>query len=139
MNTPTLNQTIGLFITRVLLGLIFCLQGFAKIFNWGIDNMYKNAFQAYEESLPKIITVFTAYYTSYIEFIAGFLLIIGLFRNYALYALGSVLLIVSFGHGLKEGIWDLDHVMYRAILLIVLLLLPENWDKWRVGNFIKKG
>jgi len=138
MNQPTFNQIVGVFLIRTLLGLIFCLQGFAKVFNWGIDNIYKNAFQAYEESLPKILTVFTAYYTSYVELIAGFLLIIGFFRNYALYALGSVLLIVSFGHGFQEGIWDLNHVMFRAILLIALLLLPEQWDKWQIQKFIKK-
>ncbi|MCR9290488.1 MAG: DoxX family protein [Bacteroidetes bacterium] len=138
MSQPTFNQSIGVFFIRVLLGLIFCLQGFTKVFKWGIDSMYKNAFETYEDSLPKVITVFTAYYTSYVELIAGFLLIVGFFRNYALYALGSVLLIVSFGHGLKEGIWDLNHVIFRAILLIALFLLPGNWDKWQLGNLLNK-
>lgn len=138
MNQPSFNQIVAVFLIRTILGLIFCLQGFSKIFKWGVSNMYENAFKGYEELLPKFLVVFTAYYTSYIELLAGFLLIIGLFRNYALYALASVLLIVSFGHGLQEGIWDLSHVMYRAILLIGLLLLPEVWDKWQVEKYFKQ-
>ncbi len=138
MNHPTFNQIVAVFLLRTLLGLIFCLQGFTKVFKWGVSGMYENAFKGYEELLPKFLVVFTAYYTSYVELFAGLLLIVGLFRNYALYALGSVLLIVSFGHGLQEGIWSLDHVMYRAILLIGLLLLPEAWDQWQLESKLKR-
>tara|TARA_B110000285_G_C14950840_1_gene526706 strand:- start:298 stop:702 length:405 start_codon:yes stop_codon:yes gene_type:complete len=132
------NKTIAVFILRVLLGLIFMMQGFGKVFTWGLDNVYKG-FQPYEETfLPKFLLVFTAYFTSYIELIGGFLLVIGLFRNYALYALGLVLLIVSFGHGLSSPIWDLSHVFPRAVLLIALLLIPEEWDKWQTEKLIRK-
>ncbi|MBQ0767971.1 MAG: hypothetical protein KBT58_01675, partial [Bizionia sp.] len=58
--------------------------------------------------------------------------------DYALYALASVLIIVTFGHGLAEPIWDLSHVMYRTILLVALLLLPKHWDTFSVDNIIKK-
>jgi uncharacterized membrane protein YphA (DoxX/SURF4 family) len=132
------NKIIGVFILRVLLGLIFMMQGFGKVFTWGLDNVYKG-FEPYEDTfLPKFILVFAAYFTSYTELIAGFLLVIGLFRNYALYALGVVLLIVSFGHGLSSPIWDLSHVFPRAALLITLLLLPEEWDKWQIQNQLRK-
>jgi len=80
--------------------------------------------------LPKWLIWTTAYYTSYAELIGGFLLIIGLFRKCALYVLAVDLLIVSFGHGLLEPIWDLQHVIPRAILLIALLLVPQQWDRW---------
>ena len=132
------NKTIGIFILRVILGLIVMMQGFGKVFTWGLDNVY-GMFKSYEETfLPKFILVFAAYFTSYVELIGGFLLVIGLFRNYALYALGAVLLIVSFGHGLSSPIWDLSHVFPRAVLLISLLLLPEEWDKWQVEKVIRR-
>lgn len=105
------------------------MQGFGKVFKFGMDRVYGGFFKGtYSELLPDFLLKITAYYTSYVELIAGFLLILGLFRNYALYALASVLVIVSFGHGLVEPIWDLSHVMYRTILLVALLLLPEQWD-----------
>jgi putative oxidoreductase len=114
------------------------MQGFGKVFTWGLDNVYKG-FEPYEETfLPKFLLVFTAYFTSYIELIGGFLLVIRLFRNYALYSLGLVLLIVSFGHGLSAPIWDLSHIFPRAVLLIALLLLPEEWDKWQAEKLIRK-
>lgn len=82
------------------------------------------------------ITYAKAYYTSYIELLGGLLLVLGFKRDYALYALASVLVIVTFGHGLAEPIWDLSHVIYRAILLIFLLIMPKEWDKFSIDNFI---
>lgn len=70
--------------------------------------------------------------------IGVFLLIIGFNRDYALYALASVLVVVTFGHGLVEPTWDLSHVMYRAVLLVALLLLPIEWDRFSVDYFLKK-
>lgn len=132
------NQIVVAFFARVLLGLIFLMQGIGKVFTWGMDGVY-NSFKSYEETfLPKFAVVFAAYYTSFAELICGALLVIGLFKNYALYALALVLLIVSFGHGLSSPIWDLDHVMWRATLLIFLLMIPQEWDKWQVERLFKK-
>ena len=134
-----LNRTIGVFILRQVLGFIFLMQGFGKVFNIGVDNLYNGGFKAYEETfLPKFILVFTAYFTSYAELICGLLLVLGFFRNYALYALGAVLIIVTFGHGLQSPIWDLSHVFPRTVLLVALLLIPEEWDKWQGQKLLKR-
>ncbi len=133
----TLNQTIAVFTMRVLLGLILFMQGYAKVFKFTIDGLYKNMFEPYEALLPKFLVLFAAYFTTYVELIGGLLLIIGLFRNWVLYAVSLVLLIVAFGHGLQDGIWDLSHVMYRGMLLFALLLLPEEWDVWQVSKLKK--
>jgi putative oxidoreductase len=132
-------QTAGLFFIRVLLGIIFLMQGFGKIFTIGVGHVYELFFKNFESTfLPKWIIVSSAYYTSYIEMIGGFLLIVGLFRKYTLYLLAADLLIVSFGHGLMEPIWDLSHVMPRALLLATLFLLPIAWDKWNLDSLINK-
>jgi len=68
--------------------------------------------------------------------IGGLLLIIGLWRKWALCLLGIDLLIVSFGHGLMEPIWDLQHVIPRAILLIFILAAPGEWDKWNTDDIL---
>ncbi len=124
---------------RLLLGFIFFFQGFGKVFKFGLENVYKNFFlNSYSDLLPDFLLLITAYYTSLIELIAGLLLIIGLKTNYALYALASVLVIVTIGHGLKEPIWDLSHVIYRTALLIPLLLLPRNLDIYSIDNLISR-
>ncbi|WP_420575096.1 DoxX family membrane protein [Kordia sp.] len=133
------NKKIALLTIRLLLGFIIFFQGFGKIFKFGVNNVYNNFFaKTYDGILPDFLLQATAYYTSYIEFLGGILLIIGLKRDYTLYALASVLIIVTFGHGLVEPIWDLSHVMYRAILLLALLLLPKEWDHYRLDTLLKK-
>lgn len=132
-------QVPGLFFIRVLLGIIFFMQGYGKIFTIGAGKVYDMFFKDFENTfLPKWLIVSTAYYTSYVEMLGGFLLIIGLFRKQAMYLLAIGLLIVSFGHGLMQPIWDLSHVMPRTILLAALFLLPPEWDKWNADSLIKK-
>jgi uncharacterized membrane protein YphA (DoxX/SURF4 family) len=132
-------RAAGIFFTRVLLGIIFFMQGFGKVFTFTVPKVYNMFFKDLETTfLPKWLIWATAYYTSYAELIGGLLLIIGLFRKYALYLLAIDLLVVSFGHGLMEPIWDLSHVMPRAVLLITLLLVPQEWDRWHVDRLFKK-
>ena len=135
-----LNRTIAVLTTRLILGFIFLMQGFGKVFIWGVQKLYNMKFfhETYKDLLPDYITYATAYYTSYVELIGGLLLVIGFKRDYALYALSSVLIIVTFGHGLAEPVWDLSHVIYRAILLISLLIFPKEWDKFSIDNYIHK-
>jgi uncharacterized membrane protein YphA (DoxX/SURF4 family) len=130
----------GMFFIRVLLGIIFLMQGYGKVFTMGVPRVYESFFKVFENSfLPKWVIVSTAYYTSYAELLGGFLLVIGLFRIYAMWLLAFDLLIVSFGHGLMEPIWDLSHVVPRAILLAALFLLPQAWDRWNVDVWIRTG
>jgi len=134
-----LNRSIAVLTLRLLLGFIFFMQGFGKVFTFGVSNVYKNFFaETYSELLPDFLVQATAYYTSYVELIGGFLLIIGLKRDWALYALASVLVIVTFGHGLAEPIWDASHVMTRALMLVPLLLLPKEWDRFSVDGLMRK-
>lgn len=134
-----LNQQIAILTIRLLLGLVFFFQGFGKVFKFGMDAVYQNFFyEPYKEVIPAFVLKSTAYYTSFAELLGGVLLVIGLFRNYTLYVLASVLVIVSFGHGIAEPIWNLSHVMYRTTLLVSLLLLPEHWDRFAVDRLVEK-
>jgi len=135
-----LNRTIGVLATRLILGFIFLMQGFGKVFTWGVEKVYDMQFfhEKYKDLLPDYIIYATAYYTSYVELIGGLLLVLGLKKDYALYALASVLVIVTFGHGLADPIWDLSHVIFRAILLISLLIFPKEWDRFSMDSYIHK-
>ena len=135
-NSP---RAAGILFARMLLGIIFLMQGFGKIFMFTVPKVYEMFFKDFESTfLPNWLIWASAYYTSYAEMICGFLLVIGLFRRYAMYLLAADLLIVSFGHGLIEPIWDLSHVMPRAILLILLFLAPPEWDIYHADRMLRK-
>ena len=139
MDKTSETRAAGIFFTRALLGIIFLMQGYGKIFTFTVPKLYDMFFKDFESTfLPKWLIWFTAYYTSYVEMICGLLLLVGLFRKYALYLLCIDLLMVSYGHGLMEPIWDLQHVTPRAILLIALLLAPQEWDQWNADRLIKR-
>ena len=135
-----INNVIAFLIARLILGLIFLMQGFGKIFTWGLEKVYNADFfyGTFNNLLPEFVIQLTVYYTSYVELIGGALLVIGLKTNYTLYLLASVLVIVSFGHGLAEPIWELSHVMYRTILLLTLLVMPKEWNKFSVDYLIER-
>jgi len=139
MNDST-SRAAALLFVRALAGIIFLMQGYGKIFTWTVPVVYSKFFTDFEKTfLPKWLIWGTAYYTSYVELICGFLLIIGLFRKYALYLLCIDLLAVSFGHGLLEPIWNLQHVIPRAILLLTILLAPAQWDRWNLDKMVFGG
>ena len=135
-----LNKAIAVLTIRLILGFIFLMQGYGKVFKWGVENVYNMDYfyPTYKDLLPDFIIHATAYYTSYIELIAGLLVVLGLKRDYALYLLASVLVIVTFGHGLAEPIWNLSHIMYRTLLLVTLLILPREWDRFSIDGIINK-
>ena len=136
-NKEESNRHIAVLILRVLLGLIFLMAGYGKVFKIGTETIYLDMLNQFQNTfLPKSLIWATAYYTSYIELICGFLSLFGIFKNISLYFLGSVLIIISFGHGLIDPIWDLHHLFFRAVFLVTLLLLPADWDKYSVDAFL---
>lgn len=65
MNQPTtsLNSTVGTFVMRVLLEVIFFIQGYGKVFTWGKEVVYNN-FEPYEQKSPGFLVKFAAYCTT---------------------------------------------------------------------------
>jgi putative oxidoreductase len=132
------RQTFGIFFLRTLLGLIFFFQGLGKIARWGFENLYENAFQPLEQFFPKWWLLGTLYGTTFAELLGGAMLLLGWQRRWALTVLGVVLLVVSVGHGLESPVWNLSHVFPRAVLLAAVLLLPAEWDRWSVDQWLKR-
>jgi uncharacterized membrane protein YphA (DoxX/SURF4 family) len=66
-----------------------------------------------------------------VELLAGALLLIGWRTREALLALGFLLLLVTYGHLLKEALYSIiDHIFPRFILLAIVLLLPAEEDRF---------
>jgi len=73
----------------------------------------------------------------FIELFAGGLVILGLRTREALIALGFVLVIVTFGHLLKEPLYEFHtHVIPRLALLLFILLLPREDDRLSIDYLL---
>ena len=131
-----LHESIGILFARVFLGLLFFFQGYDAVFNVKIKNVINNYESAFEnKGIPKIMTITGAWFTSLAELIGGFLLIVGLFRYYALYLLGVDLLIASVAFGIATPMWDTRHVFPRIVILTILLLVPAEIDILNLDSF----
>ena len=121
------KQDIAYFILRVFAGILFFFQGYDKIFKVKIKGVV-NTFlpEAEHKHVQRPIVIFTSYLTSYIEFIAGALLILGFFTHIVLYALGIDLILVCIAFSFLRPMWDMQHVFPRLLLVSSLLLLPDS-------------
>lgn len=117
-------------IIRVFAGILFFFQGYDKLFKVkisGVTNTFIDDAKHHHIHRPWVVLIAT--YTSVVEFVGGMALILGLFTNYALYLLGIDLLLAAFAFSLLQPMWDMKHLFPRFMLVITLLLLPDNWNK----------
>ncbi|CAN5229691.1 hypothetical protein BH09BAC5_BH09BAC5_12410 [soil metagenome] len=128
---------IAVFLTRLVLGILFFFQGYDKIFRLGLaktENAIADAL--HNTKLPVPFVKFTVAVSSLIELIAGLMLIAGFLIYPALAALGIDLLIVVFAMSLREPLWDMRYLWPRLVLLLLLLLLPALHDRISIDHLM---
>lgn len=130
------HEIAAVFIARVFLGLLFFIQGYDAVFKIKI----KGVVDAIAEPLsttgvPRFMIVFGAWFTSLVELIGGFFLIIGFVKYYALYLLGIDLILASVAFGISRPVWDMKFVFPRLVLLLFLLIVPSQWDVFSIDYF----
>jgi putative oxidoreductase len=133
------HQLAAITLARIFLGLLFLFQGYDAVFHIGIQkvtNTYHESFKL--KGIPRIITLLSAWYTTYTELICGFLLILGLFEFASLYLLGINLLIAAIGFGMNAPLWDTRNVYPRLLLILILLMTPIHWHQWALDYLIFK-
>tara|TARA_R110002049_G_scaffold265234_2_gene441355 strand:+ start:8756 stop:9169 length:414 start_codon:yes stop_codon:yes gene_type:complete len=125
------------FMLRVILGSLFFFQAYDKVFRIGLSESYL-VFQEDSErrNIPIWFLKFSVALSSFIELIAGFMLIIGFFQSYAMTLLGINLIMLTIGFGYLQGLWDMRHVFPRIILLSVLYLIPLENQVWSLDHLM---
>lgn len=139
-NEIELDRGWAILFARLVLGLIFFMAGVYKVFQLGPLEHARKYFLPFADTfLPVWSLWFTGVTIPFIELIAGALVIIGLRTREALVALGFVLAIVTFGHLLKEPLYEFHtHVIPRLALLLFILLLPRADDRFSLDALIKR-
>src|SRR5436853_7597589 len=135
-----LYRSLALLFARLVLGLIFFMAGFYKVFQLGPLEHARKYFLPYADTFLPVWSLWaTGVVIPFVELIAGGLVILGLRTREALVSLGLVLVIVTFGHLLKEPLYEFHtHVIPRLALLLFVLMLPREDDRFSLDYLITR-
>jgi putative oxidoreductase len=123
------HEIVLSFFLRVILGILFFFQGYDKVFRLkisGVISFFRE--ESRQRPMPEFMLVSSAYATSYIEMVAGGMLILGLFKTWAMYLLGLDLILVCGAFSILKPMWDMYLLFPRLLMLAILLYLPAEWD-----------
>jgi len=131
------HQLTAVFIARVFLACLFFFQGYDAVFKIKI----KNVIQTYESTfsnsgIPKAVTFFASWFTSCSAFVGGIFLALGLFNYCTLSVLGINLIFTAIGFGINTPVWDTRFVFPRLLLIIFLLIVPQEWHIWSLDALL---
>src|SRR5436309_1669033 len=138
--SSNLNRAWAVLFARLVLGLIFFMAGVYKVFQQGPLNHARKWFLPYSDTFLPVWSLWATGVTiPFIELIAGALVIVGFRTREALIALGFVLAVVTFGHLLKEPLYEFHtHVIPRLALLLFVFMLPREDDRFSLDHLIAK-
>jgi uncharacterized membrane protein YphA (DoxX/SURF4 family) len=130
----------ALLFARLVLGLIFFMAGAWKVFQLGPLEHARKYFLPFADTFLPVWSLWSVgVVIPFVELIAGALVIIGLRTREALIALGFVLAIVTFGHLLKEPLYEFHtHVIPRLALLLFVLMLPRSDDRFSIDYLLQR-
>ena len=141
MRMPNINRRAwAIFFAREVLAFIFFMAGVYKVFQLGPLGHARKYFLPFADTFLPVWSLWAmGTVIPIVELLAGALLLIGLRIREALIALGFVLVIVTFGHLLKEPLYPFhEHVIPRLALLLLVLLLPAEEDQISLDAWLAK-
>ena len=135
------DRSLAVFFAREVLGLIFFMAGVYKVFQMGPLDHARKYFLPYADTFLPVWSLWaTGVVIPFVELIAGALLLVGLRIRWALISLGFVLIVVTFGHLLKEPLYPFhEHVIPRLALLLFVLMLPAEDDRFSLDHMLTRG
>lgn len=137
MNSWITPEAMAVLLVRVFTGILFFFQGYDKIFRMGLKTTYDTVMPSYQKAgIPSGMTRGFIFLTSWIELIGGILLILGLLKYAALYALGADLLIVALSMSILNPMWDMQYIFPRLLLVLFLLIFPSSLDIIALDHFV---
>jgi len=137
----SIDRAWALLFARGVLGFIFFMAGVYKVFQLGpLEHARKYFINPYADTfLPMWSLWATGTIVPVVELLAGAMVLIGLRVREALIALGFVLVLVTFGHLLKEPLYEFHtHVFPRLALLLFILMLPRAADRFSLDHLLHR-
>jgi uncharacterized membrane protein YphA (DoxX/SURF4 family) len=134
-------RTWAVFCARVVLGLIFGMAGWYKVFVMTPAGHAAQYFTGpYADSwIPYWLLFAVGVTVPVVELTAGWMLVIGWRVRDVMIALGLVLILVTYGHLLAAFLFDFTgHVIPRLMLLVFVSVVPREWDWLSVDGWLQR-
>lgn len=135
------NWPIAVLITRWILGVVFLMAGYWKVF---VLTPAQHTRQYFVEGfadywIPEWLLLVLGFSIPFLELAAGVLLCLGFRTRDALVALGLLLIVTTYGHALQQPLFDIDgHTFTRLALIVFLLLAPQGSDKYSADKRVSQ-
>ena len=138
--TTNIDRAWAILFARLVLGLIFFMAGVMKVFQLGPLNHARKYFLPFADTFLPVWSLWAmGVVIPFVELIAGAMVILGLRVREALVALGFVLAVVTFGHLLREPLYEFHtHVIPRLALVLFVFLLPRDDDRFSLDSIITR-
>lgn len=139
-NTTQAHYQSAYFIVRWILGILFLMAGHWKVFVLGAGQHAQQFFvMSYADSwIPQWLLSLLGTVIPFWELAAGVLLMVGFRLREVLISLGVLLMITTYGHALKEPLFDITgHTFSRLALIIFLLLMFRYKDRLSVDGWLE--
>ena len=135
-----IDRAWAILFARLVLGLIFFMAGVMKVFRLGPLNHARKYFLPFADTFLPVWSLWAmGVVIPFVELIAGAMIILGLRVREALVALGFVLAVVTFGHLLRDALYEFHtHVIPRLALVLFVLLLPREDDRFSLDNLLSR-
>lgn len=134
-----IERAAALVLARSILGLLFLMAGWYKVFVLGAAQHAQEFFvDAYSDSwIPVFVLQALGSAIPFLELAAGLLLVIGFRIREALLTVAAVLALVTYGHLLAEPMFDITPQIFpRAALTLFLLFVPREMDRWSLDAWL---
>jgi uncharacterized membrane protein YphA (DoxX/SURF4 family) len=125
------DRAWAILFARLVLGLIFGMAGWGKVFRMGSTaHAHRYFVDPFASTwIPTWLLWALGLSIPFVELTSGWMVFAGFLTGPALIALGCVLVIVTYGHLLTNFLYEFHtHVIPRLALLVFILSMPRQDD-----------
>lgn len=132
---------IATVFARCMLGILFLMAGWWKVF---VLTPMAHAQQFFidwfaDSWIPDALLWALGLGIPFVELTAGVLLLLGWRLRETLAVLVVLLVVTTYGHALKEALFDIDgHTFTRSALIVFLLVSPIGADRWTLDRYLQR-
>ena len=134
------DRAWAVLFARAVLGLIFFMAGVWKVFVLTPFGHVRRYFLPFEDTFLPVWSLWAVgAVIPVVELIGGVLVLVGWRVRLGLLGLGGVLVIVTFGHLVKQPLYPFhEHVIPRLALLLFVLMVPRGADTYSIDAWLAR-